>query len=282
MAGLHAHGTLVATARSPQALLHQMQWKPKGTFAVRTDRIGSTKTHSLSDLARVIGAHLTKQGHVVDLTDPDEELWIWTEGPLIVAVCDVQENNRTQFEDRRVTTREHFSPVTLHPRRAASLVNLARVPGGGRIYDPFCGTGGLLLEAALMRYDTWGSDLDETMIQGSYQTLTDTPDGPLEATLFVADIGKASEMVDRVEGIVADLPYGQASTSDLEELAPLYRRAFEAFAKILPPGALAVIGSPSMELLEPVTEFGFTLREHHEEYAHKSLTRHYIVVKRDP
>lgn len=282
MAGLRFYGTLVAAGRSPMAIIHQMQWAPKGTFAVRGERIGADKHHSVRELVQGIGTHIAKQGHEVDLKNPDEELHVWVEGPQIVVACNVRENNRTQFEERRVTSRDHFSPVSLHPRRAAGLVNMARAPPGGRIYDPFCGTGGLLLEAAIMGYEAWGSDLDEVMIQGTYQTLTDVPTEPVDAKLFVADIGDAAQLVEGTDGIVADLPYGKASTTDLEALDSLYRRAFQAFADILKPGQYAVIGSPGLDLLQPIREFGFTQVEHHEEYAHKSLTRHYIVVKRDP
>lgn len=280
MAGMHAHGTLVSAARSLAPLLFQMQWTPKGSFAVRGERIGGEKNHSLTEVIRAIGAHVAAQGHAVDLENPAEELHVWVQGGQLTVASNVVQKNRTQFETRRVTSREHFSPVTLHPRRAAGLINLARIPPGGSVYDPFCGTGGILLESALMGYETWGSDLDSTMVQGSYQTLADTAEEPLQASLFVADIGDAPGMIGQVDGIIADLPYGKSSTTDNEALESLYRRSFEAFAKILRAGQFAVIGSPGYDLLAPVSEYGFELIEHHEEFAHKSLTRHYIVVKR--
>ena len=52
----------------------------------------------------------------------------------------------------------------LPPKLARMMVNLAPVKAG-RILDPFCGTGVLLQEAALLGYDVYGTDLVPKMVQ---------------------------------------------------------------------------------------------------------------------
>ena len=52
----------------------------------------------------------------------------------------------------------------LPPKLARMMVNLAPVEAG-RILDPFCGTGVLLQEAALLGYDVYGTDLVSKMVQ---------------------------------------------------------------------------------------------------------------------
>ncbi len=52
---------------------------------------------------------------------------------------------RARLEARKVTHRPFSLPISLHPKLARALVNLARVPMGGVLLDPFCGTGGILL-----------------------------------------------------------------------------------------------------------------------------------------
>jgi tRNA G10 N-methylase Trm11 len=51
----------------------------------------------------------------------------------------------------------------LPPKLARMMVNYTGITNG-RILDPFCGTGVLLQEAALLGYDTYGTDLVDKMI----------------------------------------------------------------------------------------------------------------------
>ena len=55
----------------------------------------------------------------------------------------------------------------LPPKLAQIIVNLSKPPLGGRILDPFCGTGVILQEAALMGFQVYGSDLSDKMIDYS-------------------------------------------------------------------------------------------------------------------
>lgn len=51
----------------------------------------------------------------------------------------------------------------LPPKLARMMVNYTGI-SSGRILDPFCGTGVLLQEAALLGYDTYGTDLVDKMV----------------------------------------------------------------------------------------------------------------------
>ncbi len=61
----------------------------------------------------------------------------------------------------------------LPPKLAQIMINLARPTGktSARILDPFCGTGVVLQEAALMGYAVYGTDLSEKMIRYSRDNL---------------------------------------------------------------------------------------------------------------
>ncbi len=60
----------------------------------------------------------------------------------------------------------------LPPKLAQILINLAgELPERARLLDPFCGTGVLLQEAALMGYRVYGTDLSERMVQYSEKNL---------------------------------------------------------------------------------------------------------------
>lgn len=59
----------------------------------------------------------------------------------------------------------------LPPKLAQIMINLAHPVDAGRILDPFCGTGVVLQEAALLGYSVYGSDLSEKMIRYSRDNL---------------------------------------------------------------------------------------------------------------
>lgn len=288
MALAHEWGELWAQAPETEAGLAHLaglvrasaKWG-EGTAAVASQRRGSGKALDRSAVERALGTALSDAGHAIDLAAPATVVFAWLLDGRIVAGLRRGVNDRGRFEARASDERDHFSPVSMHPRRAASLLHLARVPPGRRVYDPFCGTGGFVLEAALEGYDAWGSDLDAFMVQGTLQTLADAGPEPLAGSVVVADIGAAPLLVERVDGIVTDLPYGRASGTEGEELRGLYQRAFAAFAALLPPGGRAVVGHPDPDLLFGVEAHGFRVEERHAERVHRSLTRHYAVLLRE-
>ncbi len=59
----------------------------------------------------------------------------------------------------------------LPPKLAQIMINLAAPSTGSVILDPFCGTGVILQESALMEYGVYGTDLSEKMIRYSSQNL---------------------------------------------------------------------------------------------------------------
>lgn len=60
----------------------------------------------------------------------------------------------------------------LPPKLAQILINLCGdLPAGSRLLDPFCGTGVVLQEAALMGYVPYGTDLSERMVEYSKKNL---------------------------------------------------------------------------------------------------------------
>lgn len=60
----------------------------------------------------------------------------------------------------------------LPPKLAQILINLCGdLPENSRLLDPFCGTGVVLQEAALMRYELYGTDLNERMVEYTKRNL---------------------------------------------------------------------------------------------------------------
>ena len=85
------------------------------------------------------------------------------------------------------------------------MINLARPETGDRILDPFCGTGVVLQEAALMGYSVYGTDLADKMVDFSKTNLAwlaDTHHVSVHSTLEQADAmdAKWQQPIDSVVG----------------------------------------------------------------------------------
>ena len=174
------------------------------------------------------------------------------------------------FGARHVRHRPFFAPVTLHPRLARALVNCAGVGAGALVWDPFCGTGGILLEAGLVGARVAGSDLQSKMVEGTRTTLAAMDVRP--ERLEAGDVAAAAASIGRVDAVVTDPPYGRGATTNRERPDALYRRFFDAAADALAPGGALVAILPSKEAAALAQ--GFRLEEMHEVPVHRSLTRH--------
>ncbi|MBC7708323.1 hypothetical protein H7Y63_03800 [Polaromonas sp.] len=122
----------------------------------------------------------TAQVHHNKLTSPmGWELVIITDGDrtVIGQTVAVQDIASYTYRDRERPKRDARVGM-LPPKLAQILVNLAvgplaevPEPAGQVILDPFCGTGVLLQEAALMGYTPYGTDLEQRMIDYSATNL---------------------------------------------------------------------------------------------------------------
>jgi tRNA (guanine10-N2)-dimethyltransferase len=175
-----------------------------------------------------------------------------------------------------VQNRPFFSPISLHPKIARALVNLSCVKKSEILLDPFCGTGGILLEAGLIGARVIGSDIEEKMIQGSKETLDFFKIRGF--SMFHSDIGDIKNHVRKVDAIATDLPYGKSTTTRGEDMNNLYNRTFEAFSNVLKQKGRAVVGMSDKNWIEKASKY-LNLLEVHEMRAHRSLTRFFAVFE---
>ncbi len=81
-------------------------------------------------------------------------------------VTHVQDIDSYTIRDRNRPKRDAFVGM-LPPKLAQTIINIATGPAtddSSVVLDPFCGTGVILQEAALMRYDIYGTDISEKMV----------------------------------------------------------------------------------------------------------------------
>jgi tRNA (guanine10-N2)-dimethyltransferase len=253
---------------------------PRGVgFAVRAERLGESGPRRMT-VEREIGAALADVGRV-DLIDPQVIVRAFIDGEYVWVGRRIWDRDPKETAARHVKHRPVGSPVSLPPKLARSLVNLSRVPRGKVLYDPFCGTGGVLLEAAAMGIAVVGSDLDPEMVAATKTNLAHykLP----EAGLFSSDVGRASEELGRrrivPDVVVCDLPYGRSASTGKEALAKLYDRSFEAIRSVLRPDGRAVVGLPSESAAKRAADY-LEVIDLFKVWVHRSLTRHFVVLRR--
>jgi tRNA (guanine10-N2)-dimethyltransferase len=159
----------------------------------------------------------------------------------------------------------------MHPKLARCLVNLSQVVRGDVLLDPFCGTGGILIEAGLCGIEFVGWDIDPEMVMGCRRNLSNYR---LSGEIIVKDA--LSTPAFTADAIVTDPPYGRASYTT-GEVEKLFNRFMENACHMLSDKGRVVLMSPSEIRLDTGDLQVFDTFDVH---MHKSLTRRILVTGR--
>jgi len=245
----------------------------KGSIAIRCKNRSNTIDSQpvIQTLAKVYS-----EDRVVALENPEVEIRGLIDDEQIYVGLKLAEIDRQQFEKRKVQYRPFFSPISIHPKLARALVNLSLIKKDELMLDPFCGTGGMLIEAGLIGAKIVGGDIENKMIEGCKRTLDFYEIKNYK--LFCSDIGSIKKHVKKVNAVVTDLPYGKSTTTKGEEIKQLYERAFENISEVLEKNSRAVVGLSNKDMIS-LGEKYFSLVDKHEFRVHRSLTRYFAVYQ---
>jgi tRNA (guanine10-N2)-dimethyltransferase len=152
---------------------------------------------------------------------------------------------------------------------------MTKVRKGETLLDPFCGTGGILLEAGLVGAAPVGSDMKEEMVDGCRLNLRKFD---IQAELFRADVKDLEDHIGRVNAIATDPPYGRSTSTKGRDIRSLYSKSFEVFCNVLEKGRNLAIIVPSEDLISLGRDY-MELETSHSLKVHKSLTRHFCLFK---
>jgi len=242
----------------------------------------------------------------VDLTNPKTLFVFIKTDKKIYAVKLLWKNPKT-FLKRKAHLRPALHPTSLDPRLAKACVNIAvgvkdnaiavkdevrsevkcRVKDEVKdtenkkeitVLDPFCGSGGILIEAGLMGAHAIGYDIDKKMMKMAKTNLRHYK--IKKFSLEVHDALKLDEILNKqvlnkqVDAIVTDIPYGlNTKPVDIDKLLKQFLKKAYLCTKQM------VIAFPSTVKYKKYLG-KWKLKKEFEIYIHKSLTKRIIVVGR--
>lgn len=173
--------------------------------------------------------------------------------------------NDKEFLQRHPKKRPAFHPGACNPKFAKVLVNLSGVEKGQTLIDPFCGTGGILIEASLMGIKCTGYDINEDMIHKTKVNL--------EYYNIIADVEKKDALTldKKSDVIVTEIPFGKTTTLS-QEVPQLISDFLKNAKKITSKIVIAVPHHYTYDFE------GWTIMLKHDVYIHKSLSKRIFVL----
>lgn len=213
-----------------------------------------------------------------------EALLIRGQGEALLAeTIQVQDIDAYTFRDRSRPKRDARVGM-LPPKLAQTMINLA---GGKlqdtpqRILDPFCGTGVILQEAALMGYEVYGTDLEPRMIdytEANMEWLKRTHKIDFKYTLRQGD-ATDTRWQQPIDAIACETYLGQPFSAEpqvekLQEVMQTVNTIIRKFLQNLAPqiasGTPLCLGVPAwhvknrvhhLALLDSLEEIGYNRRD---------------------
>ena len=235
----------------------------KENFALR---LFNDKNFKEKDLADLIYNKL--KNPKVNLKNPKTEIHIIKKSSKYF-VGKLLYQNKEPFKDRRPHLRPELHPSSLNPRLARALINLTGIKKG-KIYDPFCGSGGILIEAGLLNLKPIGYDIDQIMLNRAQINLKH-----FKIKDYKLEKKDATTIKENINYLVTDLPYGLNTTS--KNLNTLYSNFLTNLKQILKKQAVIVFPH-FINHKKIINQAQLNILGEYDYYIHKSLSKKIVVV----
>ncbi|MCF7871467.1 methyltransferase domain-containing protein [Candidatus Woesearchaeota archaeon] len=200
---------ILETQKNYKTLLKKIQTtkypeisKPKKTYKITI--INTQKKQETKNIDEIV-TNLKQNNKLgkVNLKNPDTEITIIKEAKNNHLCIKIWEN-KEKYQERKNDKRPAPHPTSMNPELARALINISEAKNN--MLDPFCGSGGILIEAGKILKNIKGGDIDSEMI--------------LKAKINLEHYGiqkyelktqKATEWKEKTESIITDIPYGKSS-----------------------------------------------------------------------
>jgi tRNA (guanine10-N2)-dimethyltransferase len=249
--------------------LEKINLNIKGSLAVTIHSYDREYKQIVRDLERKIGSYFYHKGYKIDLTNPSNLITGYIKDGLIYLGIHLASTNRKLLFSRRPSKKPAFHPSSMMPENARLMVNLAKAPLNDLFVDPFCGVGGILIEAAFISQHCIGIDIDKKMLKGCKINVNYY--GLYNVDLIQADALKIP--LRRINSIACDTPYGIASSLKKREHEKL---VYDFLRNLKEYGKLRICIATTLEDLEPE---GFKIILKYPQKVRESLIRWLYVLE---
>lgn len=249
-------------------------------YAVRVKRMDKTDKFDSSKVEWDIGGLIKSStyGMKVNLRDPTNFIRIIFTDSKVFVTERMFKVGKKHFHNLKPHKRPFFYPGSMSPKLARCMVNLTGVKKGDVVLDPFCGTGGILIEAGIMGMRVVGSDIDERMVEGTIKNLEYC--GIKDHEISRED-ARNIKLPYKVNAIATDPPYGISASTGGEESQNLYLQAMVKMEELLMDEGRFCLATPHyMDIMVLVKGTKFEIIEQHHIRMHKSLTRVISLLKK--
>jgi tRNA (guanine10-N2)-dimethyltransferase len=263
--------------------IQNFPWKDVITkdFAVRVKRMDKNDKFDTTEVEIEMGGIINNmvEDVNVNLKDPLSFIRIiFIDGRTFVTER-LFKVDKKHFYNLKPHKRPFFYPGSMSPKLARCMVNLTGVTAGDLVLDPFCGTGGILIEAGIMGARVVGTDIDERMVEGTIKNLKYCNVNDYE--IFQGD-ARNIKLKNRVNAIATDPPYGISASTGGEESQNLYAQSLITLEEILMDDGRLCMATPHyMDIQGLVNGTNFEIIEQHHIRMHKSLTRVISILKKN-
>jgi tRNA (guanine10-N2)-dimethyltransferase len=245
----------------------------KSDYAVRVKKMDKKSQFNTSKLEWEMGSIINKATPEARVNLDDPSIFIRTvikNGKVIVGQR-IGQISKKHFFNLKPHKRPFFYPGSMSPKLARCMVNLTRIKKGQTLLDPFCGTGGILIEAGIVGVRVIGTDIDYKMVKGTKENLEHC--GVSDYQVFREDARKL-ELPSKVDAIVTDPPYGISASTGGEKSEDLYQQSMQSLQGLLKDDGRMCLATPHyLDLDEVLAGTKFKIIEQHHIRMHKSLTR---------
>jgi tRNA (guanine10-N2)-dimethyltransferase len=255
--------------------VEKVDWKEiiKNDYVVRARRMDKTDKFDTSKVEIEIGGTINKmvEGSTVNLKDPECFLRLIYLDGIVLVTQRLLKIDKKHFNNFKPHKRPFFYPGSMSPKLARCMVNLTEIEVGDTVLDPFCGTGGILIEAGILGAKLVGADIDYKMVEGTKSNLEYC--GFKDPEIFKED-ARNIHLDIKVNAIVTDPPYGISASTGGENSTDLYSGALRNMDNLLLETGKICMATPHyMDIKGLIKDTNFEIIEQHHIRMHKSLTR---------
>ncbi|MHA1972371.1 MAG: TRM11 family SAM-dependent methyltransferase [Candidatus Hodarchaeales archaeon] len=213
----------------------------------------------------------------VNLNAPEEQyIGVITKSGFWFGIL-FKKSQRKEVRKRSAHKRPFFHPSSMNPILQRTMINLAGLKEDEWLLDPFCGTGGSLIEASRLGMKTIGIEIDRKILWGAYQNISEDVNRS-HIHLILGDALNLCIEKGSIAAIVTDPPYGTAASTKGFSVETLLIKFFYQVADILKPGTRVVIAVPSnVKIEDQVSVILKASYKRFYQFVHRSLTRKILV-----